>query len=335
MRVECAVGGVGPFAVARGFGRIADLGQLVERRIVDVRAIGYRQRREICVGDIVEGEGDASRSVEGRSVVAADLESRARIGRTIVDREIAEAVAAADDIDLVAVRLFLVGALDRDVGLGRVPRRMRRIDCQGGIEAVVGEPVLERGFDIPRYRGADVILSVVVGRIGELAAIAEAAAVIIVAAQLDVGERLVDLERREGRTRGGGESRVVDIVFLDVVETAPVVAPRSGDDERERLVLAAELRSDREIEVERPAMIVRRFVAVADRTLDERMIDSRRRPRGQLDRTPSPSASRLGSPVLVTMKPSIAPVGMVSNSTARPLPKTVPAGLVLSRTTPP
>ena len=51
---------------------------------------------------------------------------------------------------------------------------------------------------------------------------------------------------------------------------------------------------------------------------------------------PSPSASWSGMPVLVTMMPSMAPVGMVSNSTARPPPPAaVPPGLVLSSTTPP
>src|SRR5206468_12976987 len=74
----------------------------------------------------------------------------------------------------------------------------------------------------------------------------------------------------------------------DIVEAALVFAVGAGEDEGEGLVLAAEAAADREIEIERAAMLVRRLIAIADRAFDKGVIGPGGRARGELDGAAEP-----------------------------------------------
>ncbi len=272
-------------------GAVADLlDRRILRRVVDQGGVDHQGRVVAVVGRIVIGEGKALRAVELGAVILAHHERRPAVGRAVVQHDAAEMVGAAGYIDLVTVGFLFVGAGQGDVSRGGEAGRMGRV--RRVAQVVIGQPVLLHGLGVAGDIRPQIITVAVVGIEIELAAIAEAPPVIVVAAKLDVRVGPVD-------------SRVV-VVFFDVVEAPSVGSPRCGQHERERsgighpacarliraglslddqvATVEAETAADHGFKIERPGVPVHGLVAPARRGLRERPVDGRSRARRQVDR---------------------------------------------------
>ncbi len=285
------VDGVGVLLVPVELGAVGDLlGRPVLAGVVDDRLVDIQGREVPVVGAVVVAEGQALGAAELGAVVPGLVVGGPAVGRPVVEHRSAEVVDAAHDIDLVAVGLLLVRAGQRQVGKGGETAAMGRV---GRVAQVVeGQAVLLHRFRVAGDVGPQEPEVVVVGLDVELAAIAEAPAMVVVAPHLDVGVGPVD-------------GRVV-VVLLDVVEAAPVGPPRRRHHQRERggigeeagrhrLVAApafdveagtaeAEAGARRRLQVERAGMVVRRLVAPAGAGLEEGPHDVGRAARRQVDR---------------------------------------------------
>ncbi len=220
---------VGIFLVGIVVLLVGEAVQGIERGIVDFgHAVGETQDRVIGVRHVVIGEGNVLRAVELGDDVVVFREQGFGIGGVIVDGPGVEMVATADDKDFVGVRLALIGRLDHRLGGDQIAVRIVRVggDLAGRafdiVEVVIAQDILGHRLRIAGDIGPEIVGVVAVRLEIELAAFADANAMIVVAAQAVVGDRIA------------GRHAVVDIVFLDVVDGPAVCLVGGIEDERER-----------------------------------------------------------------------------------------------------
>ncbi len=296
------VDSVGIFLVVIVVLLVAEAAERIVGGVVDLGdAVWEAQDRIVGVRDIVIGHGHVFRPLELGADVVVLGERRAAVGGVVVEGQVAKTIDAADDIDLVDVLFAFVGRGDFRlrgdqvaIGVGRIGR-----DLAGGAFDIAHvrqqQEILVHGFDVTRDVGANIIAMVIIRLEVELAAIAEAGAMIVVSAQL------VFIDGVAGR------GAVVDIAFLDIVDSPAVFLVRRVEDKRERrrvrdpactvlrlriavlhdeaLVVEAEAGAEGDFAGCWAAMIVQGLIAAADRGVGKRLGDVGGRARRQFDRT--------------------------------------------------